>query len=58
MSFSGGLPDPGTEPAPLLSPALAGGPFATSAPWEAAGPPALLDSTAIAALPVTPLSAL
>ena len=53
----GVFPTQGLNPR-LLSPALAGGPFTTSAPWEAAGPPALLDSTAIAALPVTPLSAL
>ena len=29
------LPDPGIEPASLMSPALAGGFFATSATWEA-----------------------
>ena len=31
----GGLPDPGIEPKSLASPALAGGFFTTSAPWEA-----------------------
>ena len=31
----GDLPDPGIEPAPLASPALAGGLFATSTTWEA-----------------------
>ena len=31
----GDLPDPGTEPVSLLSPALAGGFFTTSATWEA-----------------------
>ena len=31
----GGLPDPGIEPLSLLSPALAGMFFATSATWEA-----------------------
>ena len=31
----GDLPDPGIEPAPLTSPALAGGFFTTSATWEA-----------------------
>ena len=30
----GDLPDPGTEPASLMSPALAGGFFTTSATWE------------------------
>ena len=30
----GDLPDPGTEPASLMSPALAGGFFITSATWE------------------------
>ena len=30
----GDLPDPGIEPASLTSPALAGGFFTTSAPWE------------------------
>ena len=29
------LPDPGIEPAPLLSPALVGGFFTTSTIWEA-----------------------
>ena len=29
------IPDPGTEPASLRSPALAGGFFTTSATWEA-----------------------
>ena len=31
----GNLPDPGTEPASLASPALAGRIFTTSATWEA-----------------------
>ena len=31
----GNLPDPGIEPALLMSPALAGGFFPTSATWEA-----------------------
>ena len=31
----GDLPDPGTEPTSLLSPALAGGFFTTSTTWEA-----------------------
>ena len=31
----GDLPDPGTEPTSVLSPALAGGSFTTSATWEA-----------------------
>ena len=31
----GDLPDPGIEPSPLASPALAGGFFATSTTWEA-----------------------
>ena len=31
----GDLPDPGIEPVSLLSPALAGGFFTTSATWEA-----------------------
>ena len=31
---SGDLPDPGNEPASLLSPALAGGFFTTSSSWE------------------------
>ena len=31
----GNLPDPGIEPESLTSPALAGGFFTTSAPWEA-----------------------
>ena len=36
ISFSrGGLPDPGIEPESLMSPALAGGCFTTSATWEA-----------------------
>ena len=30
----GDLPDPGIEPASLISPALAGGFFTTSATWE------------------------
>ena len=32
---AGDLPDPGTEPASLTSPALAGGFFTTTATWEA-----------------------
>ena len=37
MPFSspGDLPDPGIEPASLMSPALAGGLFTTSSIWEA-----------------------
>ena len=35
ISFSRDLPDPGTEPTSLLSPAPAGGFFTTSATWEA-----------------------
>ena len=31
----GDLPDPEIEPVPLMSPALAGGFFTTSATWEA-----------------------
>ena len=31
----GNLPDPGIEPVPLMSPALAGGFFTTSDTWEA-----------------------
>ena len=31
----GDLPDPGTEPVSLMSPALAGGFFTTSSTWEA-----------------------
>ena len=31
----GDLPDPGIEPTSLMSPALAGGFFTTSASWEA-----------------------
>ena len=31
----GDLPDPGIEPRSLVSPALAGGFFTTSDPWEA-----------------------
>ena len=31
----GDLPDPGIEPMSLMSPALAGGFFTTSATWEA-----------------------
>ena len=34
----GDLPDPGTEPSSLLSPALAGGFFTTGATWEAPDP--------------------
>ena len=37
----GGLPDPGIEPESLMSPALAGGFFTTSATWEA---PRVLES--------------
>ena len=32
---AGNLPDPGTEPVSLASPALAGGFFTTSTTWEA-----------------------
>ena len=32
---AGDLPDPGTEPTPLVSPALAARSFTTSATWEA-----------------------
>ena len=35
ISFSGDLPDPGIEPVPLASPALAGRFFTTSTTWEA-----------------------
>ena len=42
----GDLPEPGMEPEPLVSPALASGFFTTSAPWEA-----LRESTA---LPIWP----
>ena len=35
MPFSRGSSNPGLEPAPLVSPALAGGFFTTSATWEA-----------------------
>ena len=35
MPSSGDLPDPGVEPVSLMSPALAGGFFTTSATWEA-----------------------
>ena len=31
----GDLPNPGTEPVSLMSPALAGGFFTAGAPWEA-----------------------
>ena len=34
MPSSGDLPNPGTEPAPLRSPALTGRFFTTSATWE------------------------
>ena len=34
-SLAGDLPDPGIEPESLVSPALAGRFFATSASWEA-----------------------
>ena len=34
MPSSRDLPDPGIKPASLVSPALAGGFFTTSAPWE------------------------
>ena len=36
---SGGLPDPGIEPVSLMSPALAGRFFTTSATWEALSGP-------------------
>ena len=35
FSPPGGLPDPGIEPTSLMSPALAGGFFITSANWKA-----------------------
>ena len=35
----GHLPNPGTKPVPLMSPALAGGFFTTIATWEAIPPP-------------------
>ena len=35
ISFCTRLPDPGIEPAPLLSPILADGFFTTSTTWEA-----------------------
>jgi len=35
--LQGNLPDPGIEPPSLVSPALAGGFFTTSATWEAPG---------------------
>ena len=38
MPISRDLPDPGIEPASLLSPALAGGFLSTNATWEAHGP--------------------
>ena len=44
LSTTGDLPNPGIEPAPLASPALAGGSFTTSAAWEA-----LLDYVCAAA---------
>ena len=34
MPFLGDLPDPGIKPVSLMSPALAGGFFTTSATWE------------------------
>ena len=40
-SLPGDLPDPGTEPASLVSPALAGGLFITSATWETQAIPTL-----------------
>ena len=38
MPSSGALPDPGTEPAYLMSPALAGMFFTRSTTWEALWP--------------------
>ena len=35
ISFSGDLPNPGIEPASLMSPKLAGSFFTTGAAWEA-----------------------
>ena len=35
MTLPGDLPNPGIEPVPLMSPALAGGFFTTSTTWEA-----------------------
>ena len=37
-SLPGDLPNPGIEPASLMSPVLAGGFFTTSTTWEAQGP--------------------
>ena len=39
FSSPGDLPDSGTEPASLTSPALAGGFFTTNATWEAPSAP-------------------
>ena len=39
LSSSDNIPNPGTEPASLASPALAGGFFTTSATWEALSVP-------------------
>ena len=44
MPFSGGLPDPAIEPGSLMSPALAGGFFTTSATQEAQGEPHRISS--------------
>ena len=46
FSPPGDLPDPGIEPVSLMSPALAGGFFTTSATWEDHCPP-LIDSKLI-----------
>ena len=44
VSFYRGLPDPGIEPASLVSPALAGRSFTTNATWEAPRKLAMLRS--------------
>ena len=38
FSYPGDIPNPGIEPTSLMSPALAGGFFTTSAAWEAQNP--------------------
>ena len=51
----GDLPDPGTEPLSLMSPALTGGFFTTSATWEAPSPiPFLQLSTSGSLVPESP----
>ena len=44
FSSPGHLPDPGIKPATLMSPALAGGFFTTSATWEA---PSAMSNSAL-----------